>query len=162
MGRTCTVCGHAQRDVIDQALVSGTGLRKVAERFSGTSVTALHRHKAHVRANIAMAHEAKEVARADSLLEQVKDLQAKTLAILQKAEKTGDLRTAATAIGQARQNLELLGKLAGELRPDTQVNVLVASPAWVEVRTQLLRALEPYPEARQAVLAVIAKEQPNG
>jgi len=162
MGRTCTVCGHAQRDVIDQALVSGTGLRKVAERFSGTSVTALHRHKAHVRANIAMAHEAKEVARADSLLEQVKDLQAKTLAILQKAEKTGDLRTAATAIGQARQNLELLGKLAGELRPDTQVNVLVASPAWIEVRTQLLRALDPYPEAKQAVLAAIAQEQSNG
>jgi hypothetical protein len=162
MGRTCTICGHERRDEIDQALVSGTGLRKVAERFSGTSVTALHRHKTHVRANIAMAHEAKEVARADSLLDQVKDLQAKTLAILQKAEKTGDLRTAATAIGQARQNLELLGKLAGELRPDTQVNVLVASAAWVQVRTQLLRALEPYPEAKQAVLAAIAQKQPNG
>jgi hypothetical protein len=98
-----------------------------------------------VRANIAMAHEAKEVARADSLLDQVKDLQVKTLAILQKAENGGDLRTAATAIGQARQNLELLGKLAGELRPDTQVNVLVASAAWAEVRTQLLRAFGTLP-----------------
>jgi transposase-like protein len=162
MPRTCTICAHEKRQEIDRAIVAGGSIRAIAGRF-GTSRMALQRHKeSHLPATLAEAHEAEEVARADTLLDQVNDLQAKTLAILQKAERAGDLRTAATAIGQARQNLELLGKLAGELRPDTQVNVLVTSPAWVEVRSKLLRALEPYPEAKQAVLAAVAEEQVHG
>jgi hypothetical protein len=97
-----------------------------------------------------------EAAQADSLLDQLKDLQAKALAILQRAEGTGDLRTATAAIGQARQNLELLGKLAGELGPDTQVNVLV-EPDWHRIRTVLMEALAPYLEARVAAAEAIRR-----
>jgi hypothetical protein len=61
------------------------------------------------------AKEAEEVAQADDLLEQVRNLQTHALDILGHAEESGDLRTALAAISQARGNLGLLGKLAGEL-----------------------------------------------
>jgi hypothetical protein len=77
-------------------------------------------------------------------------LQGRALDILGRAEKAGDLRTALAAISQARGNLELLGKLAGELDERPVVNVLL-SPQWVMIRTTMLEALSAYPEARTAV-----------
>jgi hypothetical protein len=49
--------------------------------------------------------------------------------------------------------MELVGKLTGELRPDNQVLVvnLQQSPEWVELRSRLLVALQPFPEARSRV-----------
>jgi hypothetical protein len=49
--------------------------------------------------------------------------------------------------------VELLARIRGEL-PDTPVAILI-SPAWVELQSRLLRALEPYPEARQAAAAAL-------
>ena len=87
-------------------------------------------------------------------------MQAHALNILERAEKAGDLRTALAAISQARGNLELLGKLAGELdeRPVVNLNV---SPEWLELRTVIVGALEPYSQAREAVLRTI-EESGNG
>ena len=78
-------------------------------------------------------------------------MQAHALDILERAEKAGDLRTALAAISQARGNLELLGKLAGELdeRPVVNLNV---SPEWLELRAVIVAALEPHPAAHTAVL----------
>ena len=94
------------------------------------------------------------MAQADDLLDQVRHLQTHALDILNRAEKAGDLRTALAAISQARGNLELLGKLAGELdeRPVVNLNV---SPEWLELRAVIVGALEPYSEARGAVLKAI-------
>jgi hypothetical protein len=100
------------------------------------------------------AKEVEEVARADDLLEQVRNLQTHALSILERAENAGDLRTALAAISQARGNLELLGKLAGELdeRPVVNLNV---STEWLELRAVIVGALEPHTEARGAVLQAI-------
>jgi hypothetical protein len=81
-------------------------------------------------------------------------LQAHALDILDRAEKAGDLRTALAAISQARGNLELLGKLAGELgeRPVINLNV---SPEWLELRAVIVGALIPHPAAHTAVLRAL-------
>jgi hypothetical protein len=100
------------------------------------------------------AREVEEVAQADDLLDQVRDLQAHALDILERAEKAGDLRTALAAISQARGNLELLGKLAGELDERPMVN-LNFSAEWLELRAVIVGALEPHPEARGAVLRAL-------
>ncbi|SRR5579871_765188 len=111
MPRICTVCCHPQRDAIDAAIIAGEPYRRIATHFE-TSEAAIRRHRAHLSSAMARAQDARDVARADSLLDQVRALQVKTLEILRKAESAGDLRTATAAIGQARQNLELLGRLA--------------------------------------------------
>ena len=53
------------------------------------------------------------MAHGDSLLDQVRSLQGKALAILVQAEAAGDLRTALGAVREARGNQELLAKMLG-------------------------------------------------
>src|SRR5215212_2033971 len=150
MPRRCTVCDHRERHSIDEALVSGTPYRSVAKRFE-LSDSAVYRHKTeHLPAHLLKAREVEEAARADDLLDQVRNLQTHALDILERAEKAGDLRTALAAISQARGNLELLGKLAGELDERPVVNVLL-SPQWLAIRTAMTEILVTYPEARAAV-----------
>ena len=154
MPRRCTVCDHPQRHGIDKALVTGAPYRSVAKRF-GLSDSAVYRHKTeHLPTHLLKAREAEEVAQADDLLEQVRNLQTHALDILNRAEKAGDLRTALAAISQARGNLELLGKLAGELdeRPVVNLNI---SPEWLELRAVIVGALEPHPAAHTAVLRAL-------
>ena len=154
MPRRCTVCDHPERHSIDEALVTGAPYRSVAKRFE-RSESAVYRHKTeHLPAHLLKAKEVEEAARAADLLDQVRNLQAHALDILERAEKAGDLRTALSAISQARGNLELLGKLAGELdeRPVVNLNV---SPEWLELRAVMVGALEPYSEARGAVLSAL-------
>lgn len=161
MPRTCTICSHPERDAIDAALLAGEACTQIAARYSTNEQKigrmALQRHKAdHIPAAMAEAHGAAAVASADTLLDQVRDLQRKTLKLLAQAERAGDLRTAVSAIGQARGNLELLAKLLGELQAQPTINLLLA-PEWVTVRGVLLVALAPYPEARAAVAAELAR-----
>ena len=112
MPRTCTVCTHAEREAIDQALLGGEAFRNIAKRFA-TSPSAMFRHKReHIPLSLAKANEARESAHGDSLLDQVQDLQSRTMAILDQAEEAGDLRTALAAIGQAKGVLSLLVQVA--------------------------------------------------
>jgi hypothetical protein len=154
MPRRCTACDHSERHSIDEALVSGGPYRSVAKRFR-LSESAVYRHKTeHLPAHLSKAREAEEMARADDLLEQVRHLQAHALHILERAEQAGDLRTALAAISQARGNLELLGKLAGELDERPVVNLRV-TPEWLELRAVIVGALEPHPAAYTAVLRAL-------
>ena len=135
---------------MEAALLTEEPLRNIAQRF-GTSPTALHRHKdGHIQKHLVKAQEAHEVAQADNLLEQVKSLQTRALSILDRADAAGDLRTALSAIREARGNLELLAKLLGELQQEGTVNVTV-SPEWLTLRAVLISALHPYPDAARAV-----------
>lgn len=155
MPRKCTVCQHPERETIDAALVAGDSLRDVAGRYR-ISKSAVERHKAeHIPARLAQAQDAQDAARADTLLAQVSELQGKALGILTKAESAGDLRAATAAIREARECLALLAKLTGELDERAQVNILVASPEWVALRSRLLVALEPFPDARMAVAGAL-------
>ena len=150
MPRSCTVCAHPKREGIDRALVGGASNRSVAS-LHDVSEAAVRRHKGkHLPAKLVMAQAAEEVAEADTLLDQVKGLQARAYALLDKAEEAGELRTALSAIREARGNLELLAKLLGDLDERPVTNVLV-SAEWVTVRTAMMEALSPYPQARLAV-----------
>lgn len=155
--RRCTICEHPQAEEINAALVAGEILRKITENFS-VKMTALHRHKQHIPAGLVKAQEAREVAKADTLLEQVAGLRDKALSILAAAEQAGELKTALQGIKEARGCLELLAKLQGELAQDCTVNVLVA-PQWISLRTVILQALEPYPEARLKLAAALERAE---
>jgi transposase len=152
--RSCTVCEHPKREAIDRALVGGASNRSVASLYD-VSEAAVRRHKAnHLPAKLVMAEKAAEVAQADNLLEQVRDLQQSTLNILAEAEQSKQYRTALSAIREARGNLELLAKLLGELDERPVANLHI-SPEWLELRAVIVGALEAYPEARGAVLRAI-------
>lgn len=150
MPRTCTVCNHPERLEIDRALLDGEAYRHIAARFD-TSTGALQRHREHLPNQLVKASEAQEVAQADNLLAQVKSLQTRALSILDRADAAGDLRTALSAIREARGNLELLAKLLGELQPESTTVNVYSTPEWLSLRAVVITALRPYPEAARAV-----------
>lgn len=114
------------------ALVAGEPYRSVANRYESLSQAAVQRHEEnHLPAT------------------------------LSKAEEAGELRTALSAIREARGNLELLAKLSGELQQEGTVN-LHLSPEYLEVRTAILVAVEPYPEAAQAISRAMLGIEGNG
>jgi len=151
----CTICHHSEREAIDRALVSGETLRDIAQRFA-VSRDALQRHKAHIPTAVAAAHEAGEVAEADRLLSTVRDLLQAAIGTITQAEAGGDLRTKLAAIREARETAKLLLEVYGELQTQPTFNIIMA-PEWVEVRTVVLQALDPYPDARLAVAGALKK-----
>lgn len=154
MPRVCSACIHPDRAEIDAALVErSASYRTIADRF-GLSETSLKRHKAHLPAHLSTAHEAEAVASADDLLRQLRALQRKALDLLEKAEREGDLRTALSGVREARACLELLLEISGELDRRSVVNIAI-SPQWIELRTVIVAALVPFPEARLAVADAI-------
>jgi len=86
------------------------------------------------------------------LLEQVRSLHDRAMGILTEAEEAGDLRVALQAIREARCNMELLAKLMGELNEGVTINL---GSEWSPLRTRILEALEPFPEAKAHLVAAL-------
>ena len=149
MPRVCTICTHPEKEAINQALVNGEPFRHIAARY-GTSTGALQRHKADDLPSIMVkSEEAREVAHADDLVWQIKQLRNKAISILGKAETAGDLKTALMDVREARACIELLAEMEGEINRRPVFN-LYMSAEWIEVRAVLLHALGDFPEARAA------------
>ena len=151
MARRCSICDHPDKEKIDQQLIGGESIAGLARLFA-VSEDALRRHNAnHIPQILIQAREASEAARAGDLLQQVIDLRERAVSILSQAEASGDLRTALAGIREAKGCIELLAKIDGQLNERPQLNVTI-TPQWVELRTLIINALEPFPLARQAVL----------
>jgi hypothetical protein len=156
MSRTCTVCKHPSRDAINAAILGTDSLRTIAGRWS-VSKTALLRHKAdHLPVAIVKAVGVQEVISGGRLLDRLTALNQETLSILREARtgRTKDGPLALKAITRAEKQLELEGRLLGELNESTTVDI-VATQEWQTLRLAILRAIEPYPAARVAVLGAI-------
>ena len=157
MTRRCLVCSSPDRDLVDASIVGRATYRRISDTF-GLSEPSLRRHAAaHVPATLALAAGAAEVSRADVLLAQCEALRVESLELLDQARDAGDLRTAVSAIGQARGMLELLARLAGEL-PDMTVNV-VLSAEWATIRTIVVQTLDPWPEAHAALAVALSEAE---
>ena len=154
MARTCTICRHEKRADIDKALIAHSSYRDIARRHGVTKDALLRHHDNHLPAALMKAKDAEEVAQADVLLRQVGELRDRALAILDVAEAAAEYRDALAAIREARGCLELLGKLAGQLKDAPTVNVIL-SAEWRDIQAIILAALEPYMDARLAVAGAL-------
>ena len=122
MPRRCSVCEHDDLAEINSALASNEPLRTIADRWSVSKMALIRHRNQHLPVSQLKAKEAEEVARADDLFDQVRDLQERALATLDRAEEAQELSTALQAIREARSNLELLAKLLDELDERPQTN----------------------------------------
>lgn len=150
MAGRCTICTHEAIDDINRALVSGTKQVALCDRY-GLSKFAVSRHYiSHLPKLLVKAHAAAEVAEGDNLLGLVLEHQATARRIAKDAEAGGEKRTVLLAVRELLRIVELQAKLAGQLSDGPTVNVVLA-PQWLEVRSAMLVALSPFPEAREAV-----------
>jgi hypothetical protein len=154
--RACTVCSHEKRYEIEERLATRQGTYRGIARTYGLSEDAVSRHVSggHISQLIALAADAERAARADTLLDRIEALQSRTLAILSATEETGEHRTALAAIREARGNLELIGEVTKELNRAPTLN-LSLHPQYIEARTLIVQALEPYPQAKEAIVRAL-------
>ena len=123
MPRTCTVCGHAERAEIDQALLSGEPLRNIAARF-GMSTSALVRHKRQdIPATLAKAKQAADGVQADTLFDRLRAINRETVEILREARESSSPSIALAAINRVERQLEFEARLLGQLNDATKVAV---------------------------------------
>jgi hypothetical protein len=152
--RGCTICSSGHRDEIEDAYLAGTPKRRIASHFSVTERAVRHHLREHLPELLALARDAERYARADSLLDRVEALQRRTEEALAKAESSDNLFATFRGISEMRRNLELIGEVTKELNRAPTLN-LQLNAEWIEIRTGIMQALEPFPHARGAVLRAI-------
>ena len=141
MPRTCTICANPDIQGIDQALVAGTPYRAVAERFE-ISPPSLYRHQqGHLPATLLKARGVPEVAHADGLIAQLQSLQQKALEILNRAEGSGDLRSALSALRELRGTVELTARLSGQMSTGRPTHVVEQPRPYADVPFEQLEAV---------------------
>ena len=97
---------------------------------------------------------ASEAGHGTSMAAEAAALHAKAMSLLALAEAAGDVRTALAGVREAARLIELRAKLSGDLDAGTTLNLTVA-PAFVTVQAAILTALDPYPDARRAVVRAL-------
>jgi hypothetical protein len=159
MPRSCTVCLHPQlHDINVQLAIEANSNRQIASQF-GLNEAAIRRHRAnHLPREVVKARQVQEGLSADAIWKQLHNINTVTLNIIKSGWDRGDYELVLRAISRIERQSELIMKLLGELNETPQVNVMVVnSPQWVNIRTTLLQALRPYPDARAAVAKALQK-----
>lgn len=167
-GPTCQVCRHQKRHQIEIALVHRVPLRVIAARFN-VSRDAVHRHKTnHLSPQLAAAIltaqrpseidlEALQRTESEGLLASLVHQRARLQQHSELALELGDVK-AATGVERAIcSNLELVSRLLGQLvtRHEVRHSSVLLSPDYLRLRSVLIEALHPYPDAARAVGAAL-------
>jgi hypothetical protein len=125
----CTICNHSQRQAIDQALVAGSATLAALGQQYGLSTSALHRHKAHLKAKVSRAqNQLQENLRQGCIfwLSQALEM-AMQVARTAQAEGNSNLVLRALAQGTRLANIILKQDLPLE---DQVVHAMLTSPEW--------------------------------
>ena len=159
MARTCTVCSHPEKEEIDRLLVRGDSIAGIARDFA-VSEDALKRHfDNHVPKTLAASPSAKEITDADKLLSEIEEVKNRALRLLDKAENAQDTRVygpPSQYLKEFREYVRLMAELSGKLAAQPQITI-INHPQWIELRTVIIEALDPYPDAKAAVVRAIHK-----
>ena len=165
-GRRCTICAHREHAAIDLGLARHVSLGALAKRY-GLGPDSLQRHRlnhlpSQLRASLLAGPDIEGVdlgrlreVESQSLLMNLVSLRNRLFASLDVAEEAGDGNMLARVASQLHRNMEIVGKLLGDLSTGTTINNVLIQPQYIELRIGLVAALAPFPEARQAVAAVL-------
>lgn len=91
---------------------------------------------------------------AQSFLDQLKEIRNKAAHLLDSAEEAKDLKAAGTFLKELREVIRLWAELEGRLASQPQITI-INHPEWVELRSLILTALDPYPQAKMEVVNAI-------
>jgi hypothetical protein len=154
VGRACTICSHEERHQINVALVHREPYRHIASRHT-VSTGALQRHsREHLPALLVKAYEAIERDDAEDLAGEVNKIKEDVHRLKEKAEDEGDLRAALLGCDKALKALELQAKIEQLIQTAPTLNIHL-NTEWIDLRTAILRALAPHPEARDSFLKAL-------
>ena len=146
----------ALRRHLENHIASDVG--DVREAMIAARIEALAEVKAREREEVkeGIVAEARETTAARleaaaSYLDQLREVRDKAAGLLDQAEASDNLRAAGVFLRELREQIRLMAELEGRISNQPQIT-LITSPEWVEVRSLVINALEPYPAAREAVV----------
>jgi hypothetical protein len=160
----CTICNHREAAAINLGIARGVSPLALSRRYD-ISTDSLYRHRTNhlppqLRARLIAGPDCDldldrlRETESQSLLANLVALRHRLFASLDVAEECGDSAMVCRVTSQLHQNLEITGRLLGDLGAGNVTNVLV-SGEYLQVRVALVDALRPFPEARQAVATVL-------
>jgi transposase-like protein len=155
------------RAQIEFELASGKSVRAIARKYD-IDENALYRHRKNLPPQLKAAYlgnalkpgadlEQLKTEESEALLQNLASQRARLLMMQDRALEASNAQAVATLANSIHKNLELVGRYLGELHQHstkTVVNVRL-TPQYLELRNALVKALAPFPEARQAVAAVL-------
>lgn len=162
MGRKSKIEAHPRSEEIIRRLASGEEYSKIVEDFPDIRYQDLDYYadnklpailsKSNDLKALADEIEQADIHKGDTYLQLVIGLQKKALDALEQQNASEDPKSWAMVSREARGYLELLGKALDRIRdaPPAQITI-INNPEWVELRTVIVQALDPYPEAKEAV-----------
>ena len=163
----CQICLHEQRYEIELALVSGVSAPAVAKKFAVSHDSAWR----HLRNHVDQARRATLVAGPLKLGDLAQKATDENMALIDyltmtrsvlmqrflAAAECHDNQNTALLSGRLVECLRLIAQCSGEMSKATASitnNIAVmASPIMADLQSMLVRTLQPYPDARRAVLA---------
>lgn len=154
MPRTCTICRHPERAEIDRALIAGEASRVIA-RHTAVSRDAVFRHSQHLSLTLVKSHEAAEITHADSLLDQLQELQADARRIKRKAEADKDYRSALAGVRELVRIVEVMARISGEIEERTRLAVAIVKPVEEMTCEELTAELERIDEIERLARKVL-------
>lgn len=158
MGRKSKIEAHPQRNIIITRLASGEEYSDIVRDFPDLTWDDLDYYKQNkLHEIISKSKDLKsevESVQGSNTLAEVRELKARALEILEQAQSAGDLKTALLGIREARGCLETCLKAEGQIDDRPQINITL-NAEWIELRTLIMKSLEPYQEAREVVLRAI-------
>lgn len=171
-GVECQVCSHPDRASMELGLANKVPCRVLARRY-GVHDDAVWRHGKHhmtpeLHASLitrgrmnATDLENLRITESEGVLQHLVALRGRMYGWADIAEQQGDVKAAAAIAAQIVKNIEVTAKLLGDIKTGTTniTNNLLLVPEYHALRTAMMRALRPYPDALGAVAAVLKDVQ---
>ena len=147
--------GHLE---LDKAYLNNEiSLQQYADKV-GCAKPSVERHvKGHLPGALLKAKDIEDVANGDSLLDELKKARDRTYTLLDKAEAAANTKVYGAPVAylrEIREQLKFMAELEGRLATQPQINITL-NAEWIELRTLIINALGPYPNAREAVVHAI-------
>ena len=117
MPKGCKICRADNVKEIDKAIIEGETLQSIADKYH-FHISTISRHKPHIASKINTYSALVDAQEGGTVLQRIDDLLQRANNLLDKAEDSGDVKTALIAIREVRGTLELLGKASGQLAPE--------------------------------------------
>lgn len=164
----CTVCVHIERTRIELLILGGASQRSVGRKY-GLSHHSLCRHfQNHIseerKANLIlgpvqrMQFAARVAEESESVLDHFKVTRSGLYGLFDNAVTAGDGQTGALVAGRLNEVNRLIANLTGQLASSPLISntnniAILSSPLMADLQEMLIRTLQPFPDARAAVLA---------
>ena len=156
----CTVCQHPKRRDIDQALITGSATLAALSQEYGLSTSALHRHKAHLQANVNQAKAQLQDHLRQGCIFWLSQALEMSMQTARTAQAEGNGKVVLQAIRQGTRLINII--LKQDLQMDDRiVYEIMASPQWSTQAGLLPSDARILSGSRQALTGILSTPCPE-